>query len=561
MLRPYIPWSPFLRSQHTRHRQHQRQPPERDRQCGRRREAHDRAGVRRGEDRHEEHQEGRHGRVKIIQTRPVALPPVQPQIARSMRPSLRLAVVGTTCLLLIPALTGGAMLAGQQPSAYVPLDDWTMPYVEHLIATGVIPDPAPLTRPLRRADVLRALESVDTLHLSPALIATLRRLHAAFASTQAGPHFRVAGGLGAAAANYARRDALAAIDSTGPRQSGAGRGTAGAGLTAEAYVAAQWKFGEVFFGRLDRNWGPPGIAGLLLSANPYGLDHFAVTVGSAKLQLQALATQLDDRDASGAVVHRFMVQHRLRLVQGRWGVALWEGTVLAGRDRSFEPWYLNALNAGILEQWNGGGNVNSFVGLDFERRARVSAFGQLMLDDIQVDRAGASDQKPVSYALTVGARGVIGAAAAAWRVYYTRVTNLTYRNEDSLQVPLYHSLVTGRNFDDYDQLTATLGVLPRSGLLLAPEITYLRQGEGDPRLPHPDVAAYPTTATIFQGVVERTLRLALAGSYAPSARVGVSFDVGVHRISNFQHASGDTRTRVLGRVSLSYRLQHEGAIQ
>jgi len=248
-------------------------------------------------------------------------------------------------------------------------------------------------------------------------------------------------------------------------------------------------------------------------------------------------------------------------VQGRWGVALWEGTVLAGRDRSFEPWYLNALNAGILEQWNGGGNVNSFVGLDFERRARVSAFGQLMLDDIQVDRAGASDQKPVSYALTVGARGVIGAAAAAWRVYYTRVTNLTYRNEDSLQVPLYHSLVTGRNFDDYDQLTATLGLLPRSGLLLTPEITYLRQGEGDPRLPHPDVAAYPTTPTIFQGVVERTLRLALAGSYAPSARVGVSFDVGVHRISNFQHASGDTRTRVLGRVSLSYRLQHEGAIQ
>ena len=511
-----------------------------------------------------------------------------------MRPSLRL-----TFLMLIPALTGGAMLQGQQPSAYVPLDDWTMPYVEHLIATRVIQDPAPLTRPLRRADVLRALAAVDTLHLSPATTATLRRLRAAFASDPAGPHFRVAGGVGAAAANYARRDPLAAIDSTGPRQSGAGHRTVGgdltlelgtdhviatthlqldtrlkydpdwfgkkdraiAGRTAEAYLDAQWKFAEVFFGRLDRNWGPPGIAGLLLSANPYGLDHFAVTLGSAKLQFQALATQLDDRDSLGAVVHRFMMQDRLRLVPGRWAVALWEGTVLAGRDRSFEPWYLNALNSGILEQWNHGGNVNSFVGLDFERRARVSAFGQLMLDDIQVDRAGASDQKPVSYALTVGARGVIGAAATGWRLYYTRVTNLTYRNEDSLQVPLYHSLVTGRNFDDYDQLTGTLALLPRAGLLLTPEITYLRQGEGDPRLPHPDVSAYPTTPVIFAGVVERTLRLALAGSYAPSARVGLSFDVGVHRISNFQHASGDTRTRVLGRLSLSYRLQHEGVIQ
>jgi hypothetical protein len=128
-------------------------------------------------------------------------------------------------------------------------------------------------------------------------------------------------------------------------------------------------------------------------------------------------------------------------------------------------------------------------------------------------------------------------------------------------VPLYHSLGAGRNFDDYDQLTGTLALLPRAGVLITPEITFLRQGEGDPRLPHPDVSAYPTTPTIFEGVVERTLRLAVAGSYAASARVGLSFDVGVHRISNFQHASGDTRTRVLGRVSLSYRLRREGALQ
>src|SRR5207253_11069128 len=95
-----------------------------------------------------------------------------------------------------------------------------------------------------------------------------------------------------------------------------------------------------------------------------------------------------------------------------------------------------------------------------ERRGRVGVFGQLMLDDIQVDRAAATDRKPPSYAVTLGARGAIGAAATAWRVYYTRVTNLTYRNEDSLQVPLYHSLGTGRNFDDYDQLTGTLALLP-----------------------------------------------------------------------------------------------------
>src|SRR3989454_10575860 len=116
-----------------------------------------------------------------------------------------------------------------------------------------------------------------------------------------------------------------------------------------------------------------------------------------------------------------------------------------------------------------------------------------MLDDIQVDRAGAGDQKPVSYALTVGTHGAVGGAATVWRAWYTRVTNLTYRNEDDLQVPLYHLLGTGRNFDDYDQVTVTLGLLPRAGLLLTPELTFLRQGKGDPRQPHPLVTAYPTT--------------------------------------------------------------------
>src|SRR2546430_11400005 len=191
MRRSYTLRGPFLRSQHTRHRQHQRQAPERDRQRRCRREAHERAGVGGGENGHDEHQEGRHGRVKIIETRQVALSSARPQIARSMRSPLPWAV---TSLLLIPALTGGAILQGQQASAYVPLDDWTMPYVEHLIATGAIPDPAPLTRPLRRADVLRALAAADTLPLSPAATGTPRRARGAPAG--GGDRARIPGGGG-----------------------------------------------------------------------------------------------------------------------------------------------------------------------------------------------------------------------------------------------------------------------------------------------------------------------------------------------------------------------------
>src|SRR5437667_11695933 len=91
--------------------------------------------------------------------------------------SLRLA----RCIVLfcvIPALTGGAMLAAQEASPYVPLQHWAMPYVEHLITTGVVADPTPLTRPLKRSDLARALQAADTTRLSRPAPATVPPPHA-----------------------------------------------------------------------------------------------------------------------------------------------------------------------------------------------------------------------------------------------------------------------------------------------------------------------------------------------------------------------------------------------
>jgi len=498
-------------------------------------------------------------------------------------------------VVLLPGI-----LTAQEASPYVPLQHWTMPYVEHLIARGVIPDPTPLTRPLKRADLVRVLRAVDTLTVGDKVAKTVRRLLAALDVPGHGPRYRVAGEVGVAAATYARRDPLAAIDDTGPRQAGPELVTVSGGLdgqlqlghvvavthpyvdtrlkhdpdwygfkkrsvagrTAESYLSAQWAVGEVFFGRLDRNWGPSGIQGLLLSDNPYGLDHLALALGTARFQLQAVATQLDDdTDATGAAVHRYMVQHRVWLrPHARWTFAVWEGTVVSGRDRDFEPWYLNILNVGYIEQFNTHTSANNLLGLDFERHGAATVFGQLLLDDIQIDRTTPQDQKPSSYGLTIGAKGGFGSSTLAWTLFYTRVANLTYRNENNFQVPFYHLLGIGRNFADYDQATLRVGFLPLPSLLLQPELTLLRQGEGDPRLPHPAVADYPTTQTIFQGVVERTLRLALSGNYAPHQRLGLTFDAGVHHITNFQHVSGDSHTRFVGSVGLSYRFGWEGQL-
>ncbi len=491
-------------------------------------------------------------------------------------------------------------LAAQTASPYIPVDHWSMPYVEHWIAAGKMVDPAPLTRPLKAEDVLRAMEAMDSTTMGSGEWGVVRALRNELKRHERGPWGRIAGMVGVTGGNYAQRDPLEIGRGVAAGDTGKGvmRGFASGGIdltlafgpivavtnpmfdlrlkhdpdwygkkdraiagrTASAYISVQGSFAEVFFGRLDRNWGPSAAAGLLLSPNPYGLDHLGLSLGTAGVQLQGVVAQLDSRtDTSGALVRRYLVQHRLWLKPpGPWTFALWEAAVTSGADRNLEPWYLNLLNLAFLEQLNTATNANSLLGADLEWRGALTVYAQAMLDDIQVDRKTLTDQKPTSWGWTLGAKGPFP-ASGAWTLYYTQVSNLAYRNEDDFQVPLFFGLGTGRNFSDYDQVTARVDFIGPGGVLVAPEATLVRQGQGDPRLAHPVPADYPTTAALFQGVVQRTLRLGLsvAGGQGP---VRLKGDGGVHLVSNAGHVAGVSRSRFVGRLGLEVRFGRESLL-
>ena len=409
--------------------------------------------------------------------------------------------------------------------------------------------------------------------------ATLRHVLAEFRPRVSGSHYRITLGAGVAAASYAVRDPLELGRGVPPRPavsrgfaSGSGElllafgpfvavthptvdtrlqydpdwTSSGDNATRweEGYVSGQWRYGEAFF----------GIQGVLLSDDPYSMDHLYLSIGTERVRLATIATELDPID-TGAVVNRYQILHRLWIrPRGRWTVALWEASVLSGVGRSLDPWYLNVATLSFLRQGTGT-NANSFAGFDVERRAHSTLFGQFMLDDVQLARKTATDRKPASYAFTVGAKGRLS-RALAWTLFYTQVANLTYRNEDDQQVPLYRSLGTGRNFSDYDQATAKATWLARPGLLLEPEVTVLRQGEGDPRLPHPLPPAYPATATLFEGVVQRVVRFAVGGSWQYHG-LSVTASGGLHLIHNAGHIAGASDTRWLGSIGVRYGLSWE----
>lgn len=493
-------------------------------------------------------------------------------------------------LLLAP------QLAAQQASAYVPLHHWAMPYVEHLIARGALADPTPLTRPLRARDLVQALEAVDSAALSGGERRIVARILADLGRPAGGggPRWRLDGHLSVAAGSHSRRDPL--------REAGAGHGTVAGGLgfelvfgpvavvthpffdtrlkydpdylgkkdrviagrNAEAYVSAQWRYVELFFGALDRNWGggSPALEGLLLSPSPYSYDHFGIGIGTSRVRFEGILTQLDDLpDAAGVANHRYLVAHRLLIrPPGATTVALWEGSLIAGPGRELEPWYANILTLGLLAQYDQGDAANTVLGADVATRIRrVRVFGSLLIDDLQVDRSSPGDEEPTAYALSLGAQGGLGATGIAWTALYTRVANLTYRTPNPAETVMRRNVGLARNFSDYEQLTLRASWVAGPGVLVVPEATLLRQGEGDFRLPYPPVAAYDTTPTFLAGVVERTVRLAL-GARWDGGPFGVAGDGGVHFVDNAGHVTGADETRWVGSVAVTYRFKWESLL-
>ncbi|HXE84798.1 MAG TPA: capsule assembly Wzi family protein [Gemmatimonadales bacterium] len=481
-------------------------------------------------------------------------------------------------------------LAAQEASPYVPVGHWAMPFVEHLIAAGRMADPSPLSRPLRVDELMRALAAVDSNVVTGSEWAVVKRIRGEFDRKMRGPSARMDVNAGIAGASHARRDPL--------RAAGVGHATfnGGAALTfyfgpavvfthpyfdtrlkwdpdyygkkdrviagrfAESYISGQWRYAEVFFGSMDRNWGPRFTQGLLVSPSPYSYDQLDFKVGTAGIYFEGILTQLDDlADTAGVMNQRHFVAHRL-VVRPPWNTtfALWEGTITAGEGRDLEPWFANIFSLGLIQQYDQNSPSNNLLGFDVTTRIkRTQLFGSVLIDDIQVDNNSAGDQEPSSYGLTLGAQG--GISRVGWTAFYTQISNLAYRTPSPPEIVMRRNVGLARNFSDYDQLTLRGSVIAGPGALIEPEITLLRQGEGDFRLPYPTVAQFDSTPTLFAGVVERTVRLALAGRVAHGRWV-VSGDGGVHLIDNYQHVDGSSKTKWVGRIALEWRTKKEGRI-
>ncbi|MGD8414349.1 MAG: hypothetical protein PVF33_08960 [Candidatus Latescibacterota bacterium] len=497
-------------------------------------------------------------------------------------------VVATSLLLAVPVSLRAQMAA----NANVPLEHWSVPYVEYLIRKQVIPDPLPLVRPFTVADLRGSLMEVDSTAASTKDLDIIERLLDEFGWDRDWVGVTIEADAGVWAATHARRNSnlresgdghvFPRIGANGVLQVGmaavvmhgeydpnldydpdfAGKDSPIDAYYPNAYLAFRSKYFRADFGRQRRNSGPTAVHSLVYSPVPYPYDHLFFMIGNRKVHGEFLVADIDPMiDSNGELSNRYFAAHRIAAQPWDFiDLALWGGQIIAGPGQHWEMWFLNPvpIQHQSRDEQNRGTNVT--IGGDGQLRLgdfRIS--GSLSLDDLQFFSSPEKNDEPPSYALT----GVVDWAPPGLGVYsleYSLISNLSYRthnpaesfltdqnlDRDRFGVGLAH------NFTDYDLLTLKAGFIVGHCLLLRPELSVLRQGEGDLRAPFPPREDYPDLPSVHTGIVETTLRAAVQGTVAHPSGVTLAFDAGVHRISDYEHVEGASKTKFVGAVHLRY---------
>ncbi|MDP3773475.1 MAG: hypothetical protein Q8Q85_04345, partial [Gemmatimonadales bacterium] len=179
----------------------------------------------------------------------------------------------------------------------------------------------------------------------------------------------------------------------------------------------------------------------------------------------------------------------------------------------------------------------------------------------QVDRRTQGDRKPAELGYTLSVTGGASRARLSWSALYTRVDNLDYRTPANEEQYTIRGVGLARSHDDYDQLTLRAATSPAPRTMLTGELTYLRQGEGSIAKRFPPINLLADSLRFLTGTVERTLRLAVQGTWTPVYGVNLSADLGRHFIGNAGHVSGRSDGRGVWRVRAEIRRRLTGAFR
>lgn len=266
-----------------------------------------------------------------------------------------------------------------------------------------------------------------------------------------------------------------------------------AGYAEQGYVRYTNSFLSITFGRDFLHWGSGKTGRLLFSDNARPLDLLAITMNYKAISLTAIAANLDQWSMADSLVQKYQVGTANRYLSvHRMTINLWrnlyigftESLLYGGPHSTWELKYHNPLlyyHGELLNHGGYNGNGMLYVDLDWYPWKNWQFYGELLVDDYQVEKTAPGDLEPNEVGVIVGFRKnrIPGFRGLTVGTEYVRVANRTYNSNLDWEKYVHYNrpigYYLGNNFDRW-HFTADYWFPEKMRAGLA--FDYIRKGEG-----------------------------------------------------------------------------------
>ncbi len=316
---------------------------------------------------------------------------------------------------------------------------------------------------------------------------------------------------------------------------------------------------DLTVGRFASFWGPRNSLAL---ASDVSMDGLGYSYRWGRLTLSYRLARLDGLNPEDHEVeqfeNRFFAGHRLDIhLSNEVRIGFFETAIFGGPGRQVELYYLNPILFYHATQLNDGINDNTLLGLDFDVQPihGVKVWGQLLVDDYQIDSESQGDEEPNEIGLLGGFYAADVLDKTDIRFEYSRVTNWTFNQVHPRNRYTFKNSVIGRaRGNDYELFELKLMNWLRPDIRVGAELSFYRQGEGrvdaEWTAPWHDIDGdyyepFPT------GTVQTTTTIAANVTGFGLGHLFVDCTAGVDLVKNYGHTDGDDRTLPFARLNLS----------
>lgn len=340
----------------------------------------------------------------------------------------------------------------------------------------------------------------------------------------------------------------------------------------QSYLFYQTNHVQLKLGRDFIQFGPGRTGQLLFSDNSRTFDQYFVKLFNKYLSFSFFGITLDKRHSESLpqnpnkIANRYINGHRLSFnLQNKYFIGMSEVVLYGGPNRNWELAFINPVNFYYASTSNGPHMDANFlynIDWDFYFPYNINLYGELLIDDYQVDKKEPGDLEPNEIGLLGGINYTPQFIPySRLNIEYVQIRNRTY-NAPILdwEKYLHRNEVIGYYLgNDFKLWYAMFEKWWTARLQSKLHITFLRKGEGTVRGAfNTDYMNYSVEEGYNEpfpwGIVESNLQIGLEGFYYLNKWLNMDFIIYRDSYKNFQHIRGKSKNQISMRLNLFFQL-------